>query len=213
MNCQNKMMERAEAKRKIGILGGTFNPIHNGHLQIAQQAKDYLALDEMFLMPSGNSYMKKSSEILSGELRSHLITLAIKEYAGLYLSKMEIERPGNTYTCDTLRLLHEKYPMTEFYFVMGEDSLLSMMKWKEPETIFRLCTVVVAVRGDKSKSVLQEQIINLKKRYSGKIVLLPGEWIPISSSDIRNGIQHGKDVADMMPPAVYDYIRKHHLYE
>lgn len=198
---------------KLGILGGTFNPVHNGHLQIAMQAKKYLGLDRMFLMPSGNSYMKKSSEILSGELRAHLITLAIEEYTGLYLSKMEIERPGNTYTCDTLRLLHEKYPMTEFYFVMGEDSLLSMMKWKEPETIFRLCTVVVAVRGGKSKSVLQEQIINLKKRYSGKIVLLPGEWIPISSSDIRNGIQHRKDVADMMPPAVYDYIRKHHLYE
>lgn len=198
---------------KLGILGGTFNPVHNGHLQIAMQAKKYLGLDRMFLMPSGNSYMKKSSEILSGELRAHLITLAIEEYTGLYLSKMEIERPGNTYTCDTLRLLHKKYPMTEFYFVMGEDSLLSMMKWKEPETIFQLCTIVVAVRGDNSKSVLQEQIINLKKRYSGKIVLLPGEWIPISSSDIRKRIQQGKAVTDMMPPTVCDYIRKHHLYE
>ena len=198
---------------KLGILGGTFNPVHNGHLQIAMQAKKYLGLDRMFLMPSGNSYMKKSSEILSGELRAHLITLAIEEYTGLYLSKMEIERPGNTYTCDTLRLLHKKYPMTEFYFVMGEDSLLSMMKWKEPETIFQLCTIVVAVRGDNSKSVLQEQIINLKKRYSGKIVLLPGEWIPTSSSDIRKRIQQGKAVTDMMPPTVCDYIRKHHLYE
>ena len=207
------MMERTEAKRKIGILGGTFNPIHNGHLQIAQQAKDYLSLDEMFLMPSGNSYMKKASEILSGEIRSEMVQLAVEEYEGMYLSKMEVNRSGATYTYETLQLLHQQYPETEFYFLVGGDSLFSISNWKNPDMIFQHWTLVVATRDDKTSDCLKQQMAMLKREFQAEIILLPEHLITISSSDIRERIKKGQSIEGLVPPKVDEYIRKNRLYE
>ena len=157
--------------------------------------------------------MKEASEILSGEIRSEMVQLAFEEYEGIHLSKMEVNRSGATYTYETLQLLHQQYPETEFYFLVGGDSLFSISNWKNPDIIFQLCTLVVAARDDKASDCLKQQMAMLKKEFHAEIILLPEHLITISSSDIREKIKKGQSIEGLVPPKVDEYIRKNRLYE
>ena len=131
---------------KIGILGGTFNPIHNGHLLLAEQARCFYGLDQVLFIPSGCSYMKRQEEILPGEIRFQMVQLAIADNPYFCVSDMEIVREGNSYTCETITRLHAQYPEDELYYIVGADTLFQMEFWKNPEQIFTQCITAASVR-------------------------------------------------------------------
>lgn len=196
--------------QKVGIMGGTFNPIHNGHIQLAKCAYETLKLDKVLFMPSGNSYLKKN--VLATEHRVAMTKAAITEYPYFELSLEEANREGNTYTYDTLQRLTGAHPDTEYYFILGADSLLYIDKWVNPDIIFELCTLVCAVRNESNMSVLHQKGEELTG-MGAKIIYLNMDKIDISSTAIREGAKQGANISDMVPEAVLRYIKQEHLYE
>ena len=130
-------------EKKVGIMGGTFNPIHNGHLLLAESAREAFGLDEILFMPSGNSYMKDAASILDGKTRAHMTELAIEGNPFFRLSRMELERKGPTYTCDTLSQLKRQEGACQYFFIMGADNLFILEKWKDVEYIFQNCVIEI----------------------------------------------------------------------
>lgn len=198
--------------KKVGVMGGTFNPIHSGHLLLAEQAKEVLSLDEVLLLPSGESYMKEQSEILSGAIRAHMIELAIKGHPYFKLSSVELERKGPSYTCDTLTELKRQNPHNTYYFILGADSLLMLEMWKEPQKIFQDCVIAAAVRGSGNEEKIRKIAEYLGHTYQAKVEVLPARFMDLSSSEIRGRIKSGKSVRYMLPDSVYEYICENQLY-
>lgn len=199
--------------KKVGILGGTFNPVHMAHLLLADSALEMAGLDEILFIPSGCSYLKNADEILPAKDRIHMTGLAIEDNSSFALSTIEVEREGNSYTCETLLELKKLYPDREFYLIVGADNLYAMEEWKEPEVIFQNCEILAAVRGDKKREDLSGKAEKLKEKYGARISLLPIGQMEISSSLIRKRIAEGKSVRYMLPEKVRAYILKNHFYE
>lgn len=199
--------------RKIGIMGGTFNPIHTGHLLLAQAALEEAELDRVCFMPSGVSYLKCEDTVLDAEHRLRLTELAVFNNPNFTVSDMEIKRSGNTYTSDTLKQLKAEQPENSFYFILGADCLYSMETWYRPEEIFSSCTILAAVRDNLDLSDLEEKAASLRKRFDAEIFLLHLPRIDISSTDIRERIKAGKSIRYMVPDAVRDYILQNDLYK
>lgn len=198
--------------RKTGLMGGTFNPIHNGHLMLAEAALAQFRLDEVIFMPSGVPYTKSAAEVLPGRIRAEMTALAIRKQPRFSLSVMEIEQDGNTYTYRTLEQLRTEHPDTEYYFIVGADSLFHMKDWRCPERIFANCTVLAAVRGAERTMDLERQARILKEEYGAEIRILDTKPVDISSSDIRRRIAAGESAAWEVPEAVLTYIEKRGLY-
>lgn len=199
--------------RKIGIMGGTFNPIHNGHLMIAEKAREQFALDEVLFMPCGTPYMKEQQELETGEVRAQMTALAIQDTPAFTLSRMEIEHSGNTYTYETLERLKTEYPDTEFFFILGADSLFNLTNWAFPERIFANCHILAAVRDHMTTEQMTEQIRLLQDRYHASIFLLKTDYLDISSSDIRRKIALGESITADVPEKVAGYIAANNLYK
>lgn len=199
--------------RKIGILGGTFNPIHNGHIELAQAALNQLHLDLIWFMPSGQTNLKKELYILPAKERIELIRLAINDYPNFELSQIEIQRPGITYTFETLLQLEEMFPKDELYFILGADCLFSIEKWKEPAIIMQKTILVSAVRGIQNMEELTIQADYLKNKYSARIELLEFQANGISSTQIRAKIAGGEPVEDFLPSKVAKYIKENRLFK
>lgn len=200
-------------KSKVGIMGGTFNPVHNGHLILAEQAREYCNLDDILFMPSGNSYMKEQGEIPDGDTRISMTALAIEDNPHFALSTMEVERKGPTYTCETLAELKKLHPETEYYFIVGADNLFSIETWWKPEEILAGCTLIVAARGDKEESAIINKAAELKEKYKARIFLLPERRFDVSSTEIREKIKRGESVRYLLPDKVIAYIEKNRLYK
>ncbi|MCR5734637.1 MAG: nicotinate-nucleotide adenylyltransferase [Lachnospiraceae bacterium] len=199
-------------KKKTGILGGTFNPIHKGHIAIGKSAYTEYGLDRVLFMPTGVSYLKDQSEILSPQIRAEMVSLAIEDEPGFELSTYEIEKGGNTYTCETLEYLTDMGTYGDLYFITGADTLFSIDSWYRPELIMKLCHILVAVRDEHSGKEYEERTSFLKERFDAKISLLHCDKIDISSSLIRQGLKEGRDVSGMLPEKVYRYITDNSLY-
>lgn len=199
--------------RRIGIMGGTFNPIHTGHLLLAQAALEEAELDRVCFMPSGVSYLKSEDTVLDAGHRLRLTELAVLDNPNFTVSDMEIKRSGNTYTSDTLKQLKAEQPENSFYFILGADCLYSMENWYRPEEIFSSCTILAAVRDNLELSDLEEKAASLRKRFNAEIFLLHLPRIDISSTDIRERIKAGKNIRYMVPDAVRDYILQNDLYK
>lgn len=198
--------------KKIGIMGGTFNPIHNGHLFLAENAYEQLGLDQILFMPSKNPPHKDKDDIVSEEHRLNMVRLAISDNPHFALSSMEIDREGITYTADTLTILNNQNPDTKYYFIEGTDSLLMMEKWKSPQTIFNLSIIVVAGRDKLPKETLEFHMDKLQKAYDAEIVLLSMPIMEISSEDVRERLATYKSIRYYVPDQVIDYIKMHNLY-
>lgn len=198
---------------KLGILGGTFNPIHTGHLLMAEYVKEDAKLDVVMLLPNGISYMKTGTNVLEGDVRLKMIELCIEDNPNLITSDMEIKREGNTYTYETLLELRAKYPRTELYFIIGADSLFSMEKWVKPDVIFANCTILAVGRNQTSKEELEEKKADLENRFGAKIRLLDFPEIQISSTQIRENIKAGKSFRYMVHEQVWNYICENNLYQ
>lgn len=200
-------------KKKVGILGGTFNPIHIGHLLLAETAYDNFSLDYVLMMPNGNPPHKHLDTNENTEHRMKMLKLAVMNNSHLIPSAFELEREGIIYTYKTLELLCQENPETEFYFILGADSLASLEQWQHPEIICKSAILLVAVRDDMDKEALRQQMQVLEEKYQAKLHLMDMPAIEVSSHDIRNRIEKGHSVRYLISEEVREYIQRNHLYE
>lgn len=198
--------------RRIGIMGGTFDPIHTGHLMLAEWALDAAGLDQVWIIPTGQSYMKIDRKVLPGQERLHMVKLAIEGNDRLQCLGLEIEREGYTYSYETMEQLKELYPEDSFYFIEGADCLFSMENWKCPERLFASCIILAAVRGASSLQELEAKRMELLDKYDVEIHLMQFPQMEISSTEIRNRLADGKSVRYMVPDRVLQYIQEKGLY-
>jgi nicotinate-nucleotide adenylyltransferase len=197
---------------KTGILGGTFDPIHNGHLAIAEEARTYLNLTEVLFLPAGQSWMKADRQISPASHRVEMVRLAIEGIPCFKLSTIEVEHKGPSYTVDTLAELKRQVgSASEFYFIVGWDSLAQLPHWKKPSKLIEMCFLVAVPRPgyvNPDMKKLEAEIPGLSK----KVILLDKPLIEISATDIRNRVSKGLSIADMVPEKVGKYIREKGLY-
>ncbi len=207
--------EKSSSGKKVGILGGTFDPIHTAHLIIAEAAYDAFDLDEVLLMPSGHSYFKdkRSQKVLSPEIRYEMVCEAAEDNPHFTPSDFEIRRQGNTYTYETLRGLRELHPENHYYFIVGADSVRDILTWKNPESIFADCTLLAALREDgiPTEEFLRE-VKNLRTQHGADIYTLEIPAIGISSTDIRNRVKNGRTIHYLVPERVERYIIESGIY-
>ncbi|MCI8408357.1 MAG: nicotinate-nucleotide adenylyltransferase [Lachnospiraceae bacterium] len=197
--------------RKIGIMGGTFNPIHIGHLMLAEHAYEEFSLDEVIFLPSARP-PHKSQHILSNIDRREMILLAIEDNPHFSFSSLEFERKGTTYTIDTMSELNKRYPMDTFYFIIGADSFFALESWHNPKILFGQTSFLVATRDGHQEEELKKHKDKLEKQYQAKIEFLNFPNIEISSSNIRKRVMEGKFINYYVPKMVEEYIYSHNLY-
>jgi nicotinate-nucleotide adenylyltransferase len=197
---------------KIGILGGTFDPVHRGHLAIAEEVMGRLSLDTVLFIPAGQPWMKERSAITPAQHRVEMLWLAISGRPGFELSTLEIERQGPTYTVDTLAELKDRLGEgAELFFIMGVGNLEELPRWHEPARLISLCKMVVVPRPGYScpdLNALEAQI----KGLSSRAIFLDGPNLDISATAIRERVSQGLSIVDLVPDSVARYIKKHRLY-
>lgn len=196
--------------KKIGIIGGTFNPIHLAHLYIAYEAKCQLNLDKVIFMPAGSPPHKKNEDILEAPLRYKMVLEAIKKYEDFEISNYEIEKEGFSYTYETLENFKSKDNI--LYFITGADCLINIEKWKNPDRIFKTSKLVVFNRPGYDKESLKLQKNEIEKKYNTSINFLDIMDLEISSTMIRDRIKEGKKIDFFIPKEVLDFIRKNNIY-
>lgn len=201
-----------EKNRKIGILGGTFDPVHTAHLMIADHAASDLALDQVFLMPTGISPHKDEESITPAAHRVNMIELATADNPHLALSTFELDDPETSYTYRTAERLSKAYPGTEFTYIMGADSLIHFRHWVHPEIISQHFHLSVAVRDDTDNEVLHTLAGEYEKLFGARITVLSVPNFSISSTDIRDRVKKGMSIRYLTPDPVIDYIKANNLY-
>lgn len=205
-------MNNSSYCKKIGILGGTFNPIHIGHLIIAENAMEYCDLEKVLIIPSGCSYLKDPRDIPEKEHRIKMCELAIKNNSRFELSRVESDREGNSYTYETLDILTKAEPDVHFYYIVGADTLLYMENWKNPEAIFSKCTVVCAKRDGHTDEILINKADELKDRFGADVIIMDVPETNVSSSMIRHLLSEGRSCRYYIDDRVMDYIKDNGLY-
>ena len=206
-------MSDSGKRKKVGIMGGTFDPIHTGHLILGENAYEQFVLDGVLFMPSGNPPHKKDRQGASNEQRTEMVRLAVEDNPHFRLSLEEMHELGYIYTSKTLQRLTEKNPDTDYYFIMGGDSLMQFETWRDPQRICRLCTIAASVRDGMTTQELEAQIAHLKKIYDADIRVLGVPNLDISSSDIRHRCAGGRTFRYFVPESVYAYILQLGLYQ
>ena len=175
---------------RVGIFGGSFNPVHNGHLKLAREALSELNLDRLFFVPSCITPLKAKEGLLPGALRVKLLKTALKGKVPFSVSLCEMRRRGLSFTVDTLKYFRRKFGRnTVLYFLAGADTLRDIRRWKSPKEIFRLCRFVVMTRPRFSLAGVPDPVVHL-----------PFDALDISSSDIRERLSHKKRIGHLVPP-------------
>ena len=198
----------------IGIMGGTFDPIHNGHLMLGEQAYKEYQLDEVWFMPSGHPPHKKNQNITDPNIRLTMTQLAIEGKTGLVSSDFEVRRNGSTYTAQTLRLLRKAYPQHQYFFIIGADSLYEIENWYEPDQVLSQAVILAARREyEDARLSMEQQIAYLSTRYKADIRILHCKEMEISSAMLRERIAGGLSVSEYVPSKVLTYIKDQGLYQ
>ena len=200
---------------KIGIMGGTFDPIHNGHLMLGEYAYREFKLDQVWFMPNGNPPHKQDNVFqTTREDRMEMVTRSIEKYDYFRLEDYEIKRQEISYSYQTMEYFKETYPQDEFYFIIGADSLFNLETWKCPERLLKTAVILAAYRDDAgAPKEMSRQITYLKEKYACDIRLLRTPVMPVSSSEIRQMIREGKMEDLPVPKKVADYIDLNRLYQ
>lgn len=198
------------ASRRIGIMGGTFDPPHLGHFLAAEQAADALSLDEVLFMPAGTPAFKQDSCRVSAEDRLAMTRLALEGVDGWEASDLEVRRTGVTYTADTLRQLRANLPANaQLFFIIGTDAADSMDAWKEPHVIADLAEIALVQRPGEADA----QVVAEKLQSAGfSVSVVPASTVNVSSSQVRRRIAEGRTIRFLVPDNVIDYIGEHGLY-
>ena len=194
---------------KIGIMGGTFNPVHNAHLIIAENALEEYGLDKIMFLPNAMPPHKEMEFYISPNARLELVEAAISDNDKFFVSDFEISKGGKSYTVDTLKAFKEKYKGDDLYFIIGGDSLRDFNKWYCPEEIARLCTLLVYPREDID---IKEHMSQISKTYDAKIFEINAPRFDISSSMIRQRIREGESIKYLVPQRVLDKIYENKYY-
>ncbi len=198
--------------RRVGIMGGTFNPIHNGHLLIAENAYEQLQLDEVLFIPTGRAPHKQGMDILDGKLRLRMVELAIANNPAFLADARELRSKELSYSAVTLTRMKQKSPDWELYFIMGGDSLRDFTTWYQPQVICACATLVVAVRDDCDRTMLLQYKDDLKAKFDARIYLLDTPNMSVTSSELRKRVAMGRSIRYQVPDAVRDFILENQLY-
>lgn len=197
-------------KEKIGILGGIFDPVHNGHMIIARAAREQFGLDRVLIMTGGNPPHKPEKRVTPARIRHEMVVLAAEEEEGLFPFDYEVNKESACYTYETMTELNARYPDVEWYFIIGEDSLRDLPKWYKPEILVKKCVLLVYPR---SGGPLDGLIRQRAQALGGDIRKIDAPLFSISSTEIRQRAAAGKSVKYFVPDKVRDYLLKHKLYQ
>ena len=210
----NQLVLEDDKKYRIGIMGGTFDPIHYGHLVMAEQIRENFNLDKVIFIPVGIPPHKRELQITAGEHRYLMILLATMTNPHLDVSRVEIDKREVSYTIKTMRELKRKYSDkdVEFNFIIGADAVNTIETWKEPAELFRICRFIAATRPGVADSNMASMIEYYKGKYEADIQTMTVSAVDISSTDIRERIACNKPIKYLLPEAVEYYIKKNGLY-
>ncbi len=197
---------------RVGIYGGTFDPIHYGHLTLAEQCREQCRLDEVWFVPAAQPPHKQGAAISTGKFRSEMVEFAIAGHPAFRLSSIEIERPGPSFTVTTLEQLDFEDPARELLLLIGADSLQDFPHWKQPKRILELASVVAVNRGDRSLPDRSPVRAVCGDLADTRIVSVNMPAIDLSSTDIRRWVAEGHSIRYLVPRAVEAYILQHGLY-
>lgn len=199
--------------KTIGIMGGTFDPPHFGHLYAAKAAYEAAKLDHILFIPNGTpAYKTSEGSVTDKEHRCGMLQRLIEGESWCKLSRIECEREGNTYTADTLLELTREHPDIRYELIVGSDSLKAMAHWYHPEVIFRLAGIIVLLRDQDTAETLAETVKRYETEYGARIRLVPFEKQEISSTQIRQRVKNGERLTGLVPEGVEQYIAEHRLY-
>ena len=237
------MSKGDKTARKIGVIGGTFDPVHCAHLEIAREMRARFSLDKVIFMPAPSPPHKDTRNISSFEHRYAMVACAIRTDHHFSVSDLEVKRAGRSYTVDTLQRLHAIYPDATFYFLMGMDSFANLTSWKEYPRLFELSNIVVAQRPGLPECTRPEELpvalrnlfcydaarssfvytganeetsgcsASTHRRECGRLYFLHETRAEISSTEIRQRVRENRSIAELVPEAVSEYIAQHKLYQ
>ena len=197
---------------RIGILGGTFDPVHLGHLLIAEESRIGLQLDQVLFVPAGRPWLKEGQPLTEANHRVCMVELAIASNPHFQVRRDEVDRPGLSYTVDTLEELRAELPAdTELYFILGLDAFESFHRWKEPEKLLDLCRLVVVSRPGYADDE-RDQLLARYRSHGDRICLLPVHSVDFSATEIRRRADEGVSFRYQVPEAVEEYILEQGLY-
>jgi nicotinate-nucleotide adenylyltransferase len=197
---------------RLGLYGGSFDPVHFGHLLLAEQCREQCGLDAVRFLPAGWPPHKASDGLTDGEARAEMLEFAVAGMPQFSVDRRELDRPGKSYTVDTLEAFHAEDPTRELFFLIGGDSLDELTTWRNPERIAQLATIVAVNRGDRplpDEAALKERlgpVVAPRVRF----VTMPG--LDVSATDIRERVRDGRSIRFLTPRAVEQYIAQHGLY-
>ena len=196
---------------RLGILGGTFDPPHNGHLNMAEAALQQLQLDKILFAPAGIQPLKIDRPSTPPAQRARMVELAIADQPRFVLSRIDLDRPGPHYSVDLLAIAHRQFPRSEFWFIMGEDSLADLLRWRDPARLINLARLAVLRRPDAEPdwASLEKALPDIRSH----IGWLNHTLINISAHEIRQRVQAGLSIVQLVPKSVADYIREQNLYQ
>jgi nicotinate-nucleotide adenylyltransferase len=205
-------MNKGNLKR-IGVMGGTFDPIHFGHLVLAETVRESMKLDRILFIPTGDPPHKQDQPVTSAAQRMEMVKLAIDDNRDFLCSDMEVKRPGYSYTVDTLERLREEYgDGCQLFFITGADAIIEILSWKNVERISKLCTFVAAARPGINQEKLSNFLEDLPEYLYNKIHVTQVPALQISSTAIRKKTTAGKTIRYLLPDNVERYIRENGLY-
>lgn len=209
-----------EHTKRIGIFGGAFNPIHCGHLMIAENARDQFNLTKIIFMPSGQSPTENKAALAPAKQRLEMIRLAIADHPQFELSDYEIKAGGTSYTYRTLEHRRAEHPDEELYFIIGGDSLAYFSNWRYPERILKAAVVLATGRGDVTDQRSKEEVLRLQTRYNpqmqsqtDRIRYFDTPFMEVSSSEIRRRVAAQQSIRYLVPEAVRAYILENRIYQ
>ena len=195
---------------RVGVLGGTFDPVHIGHLALAEQAREQLALERVLWVPSGDPWRKADRTVTPAEHRGAMVRLAIERHRLYELCPLEIERSGPSYSVGTLADLQRNDPGSELFFLLGLDALEDLPNWREPTRLIELATLAVAARGSRQPEA--EELDRLVPGLGVRVVWLEMPHLDVSATELRRLAAEGAGLRGRTPASVEAYIREHRLY-
>jgi len=202
-------MSGKRAPARIGVMGGTFDPIHYGHLAAAQEACVALGLSRVLFVPAGEPVHKPPRQVTAALQRWEMVLLATADHPLFFPSRVELDRPGPSYTVDTITLLRSQHPQAEWFFITGADALLEIRTWKEPHRLAQLCTIVAVTRPGYDSRLLEQHV---DPTLLERILTLKVPGVAVSASEIRARLHQGLPARYLTPDVVLGYISKHGLY-
>ncbi len=205
-------MTNDQRRNRLGIYGGSFDPVHLGHLLLAETCREACSLDRVLFLPCGQSPHKPQGAIATGQQRSEMLEFAIAGDPRFGVCRIELERSGPSFTVETLRQLHFEQPDSELFFLMGADSLADLPMWREPQAIFELATIVAVNRGFRPLPDWASLESRLGPRVRDRVQLVTMPAIDLSATEIRERVQANRSLRFRVPRAVEEYIRQHGVY-